>query len=85
MSLMSSIGAGASAALKQFASGANTGSVGLSGFGIGPTGKVRLPGMPGQRRRRGRGITAVELRGFNKVNRLLHRVGMRPKAHHRSR
>lgn len=80
MSLMSSIGAGASAALKQFAGGAT----GSTGFGI-TGGKIRLPGMTGQRRRRGRGITAVELRGFRKVNRLLHNVGMRPKAVHRSR
>jgi hypothetical protein len=32
-----------------------------------------------KRRRRGRGITGVELRGFRKVTRLLRRVGMAPK------
>lgn len=31
------------------------------------------------RRRRGRGITAVELRGFRKVSRLLANVGMAPR------
>lgn len=31
------------------------------------------------RRRRGKGITATELRGFNKVGKLLRKVGMRPK------
>ena len=35
---------------------------------------------PGYRRRRGRGITATELRGYRKVANLLHKVGMRPKA-----
>lgn len=35
------------------------------------------PGMP--HRRRGRGITARELRGFRKVVNLLHKVGMQPK------
>ena len=31
-------------------------------------------------RRRGKGITGAELRGFNKMTRLLRKVGMRPKA-----
>ena len=35
-------------------------------------------------RRRGRGITANELRGFNKVANLLRRVGMVPKATRRA-
>lgn len=34
---------------------------------------------PFHRKRRGRGITARELRGFNKVARLLARVGMVPR------
>jgi hypothetical protein len=33
--------------------------------------------------RRGRGITARELRGFRKVTNLLRRVGMHPKGLHR--
>jgi len=32
-----------------------------------------------KKRRRARGITGVELRGFRKVTRLLRRVGMAPK------
>lgn len=35
-------------------------------------------GMRGKRRR-GRGITGPQLRGFHKVVRLLHKVGMQPK------
>jgi len=42
------------------------------------------PAFPSGRRRRGRGITANELRGFNKVANLLRRVGMVPKATRRA-
>lgn len=41
-------------------------------------GKQAAPVMFGARRK-GRGITATELRGFNKVASLLHRVGMVPR------
>lgn len=42
--------------------------------------EAALPGEPGYvRKRRRRGITACELRGFKKVESLLHRVGMVPK------
>jgi len=42
------------------------------------------PAFPRGRGRRGRGITANELRGFNKVANLLRRVGMVPKATRRA-
>lgn len=50
------------------------GQVGRAALGmIGPGGR------PMRGRRRGRGITGAQLRGFNKVSRLLARVGMVPK------
>jgi len=84
MSLLTSIGAGAGQALKQIAAGAASGG----GFGLTtPRGRAAGGfGVAGGRRRRGRGISAAELRGFRKINRLLHDVGMRPKAtHHKGR
>ncbi len=45
---------------------------------------VRGPGSGGRRRRR-RGISATELRGFRKVTRLLRLVGMHPRGLGRSR
>ncbi len=42
--------------------------------------RVTAEGCPIPKRRRRRGITATELRGFNKVNVLLNKVGKTPKA-----
>lgn len=58
-------------------------SVGATIIGFNPDGTPIF----GKRRRR-RGITATELRGFKKVTGLLHRVGMTPRGlgrvHHRA-
>lgn len=58
-------------------------TVGSTIIGFGPGGEPIF----GKRRRR-RGITATELRGFRKVTGLLHRVGMTPRGlgrvHHRA-
>jgi hypothetical protein len=54
------------------------GGVGGAGRAIGGWFKNKQ-GKWTKRRRRARGITGVELRGFRKVTRLLRRVGMAPK------
>jgi len=41
--------------------------------------RVTAEGCPVPKRRRRRGITATELRGFNKVNVLLNKVGKEPR------
>lgn len=40
--------------------------------------RVDAAGCPIKKRRRRRGITATELRGFNKLNALLNRIGKVP-------
>lgn len=53
---------------------------GAAGFGTGMGLEALMPGGAApRRRRRRRGITAAELRGFNRVNRLLCTVGMTPR------
>jgi len=53
--------------------------VGIAGYDP-TTGASRLTaGYGGGSYRRGKGITAKELKGFRKVSRLLHREGMVPK------
>lgn len=62
-----------------------------AGFGVGAeaaSAAARAVGMQGavaMPRRRGRGVTATELRGFKKVTRLLSRVGMVPKGLRRTK
>ena len=51
----------------------------ISDAADGSGGLIRYGGATG-RRRRAKGITGAELRGFNKMSRLLKKVGMRPKA-----
>ena len=49
-----------------------------AGITAGALGARALAGMGEPRRRRRRGISATELRGFRKVTKLLSRLGMRP-------
>lgn len=59
--------------------GASRGSGRLAGMARGAAGLARGRGRGRFPRRRSRGITSRELRGFRKVTRLLRSVGMRPK------
>jgi len=52
--------------------------IGISGYDP-ITGAKRLTASGGGSYRRGKGISARELKGFRKVSRLLHREGMVPK------